>query len=247
MSNLNCKRRILLTGTPVQNDLQEFFALIDFVNPAILGNNSEFKNYYEKPIVASQCPNASCHIISLGTERANELHEKTKCFILRRTQEIINKYLPSKHELVIFCRLSDEQEDLYSRITNLWFNKSVLPNNNIPHLTLITALKKICNHPDLFYNEKNDLCLNKVSIKNITRKGYYGKISIVQTLIRNLKKTNEKLVLISYYMQTLDLLERICNMECLQFLRLDGNTTNSTRSKIIEQFNSANDNNSKYI
>lgn len=247
LSNLNCKRRILLTGTPVQNDLQEFFALIDFVNPVILGSSSEFKNYYEKPIVASQCPNASCHVISLGTERANELHEKTKCFILRRTQEIINKYLPSKHELVIFCRLSDEQEDLYSRITNLWFSKSVLPNNNISHLTLITALKKICNHPELFYNEKNDLYLNKVSIKNITRKGYYGKISIVQTLIKNLKKTNEKLVLISYYTQTLDLLERVCNMECLQFLRLDGNTTSSTRSKIIEQFNSTNDNNKIFL
>ncbi|XP_076474831.1 DNA repair and recombination protein RAD54B isoform X3 [Bombus vancouverensis nearcticus] len=154
--NLKCKRRILLTGTPIQNNLQEFFTLIDFVNPTILGSNSEFKNYYEKPIVASQCPTAPDHVVSLGTERANELREKTKCFILRRTQETINKYLPSKHELIVFCRLSIEQQDLYSQVTDSWFNKS-LSDNNIPHLTVITALKKICNHPELFYNEKTEL------------------------------------------------------------------------------------------
>ena len=248
---MNCKRRILLTGTPIQNDLQEFFALIDFVNPAILGSNIEFKNYYEKPIVASQCPNASDDVVSLGTERANELYEKTKCFILRRTQETINKYLPSKHEFIIFCRLSNEQEDLYSRVTDSWFNKTVLPNNSIPHLTIITALKKICNHPELFNNDKAEFlnidtkAINKIpNIKDVRKKTYCGKISIVQTLLRNLKKTDEKLVLVSYYTQTLDLLETVCNTEGLQFLRLDGTTTSNTRSKIIEQFNSTTDNRS---
>lgn len=248
---MNCKRRILLTGTPIQNDLQEFFALIDFVNPAILGYNIEFKNYYEKPIVASQCPNAPDNVVSLGTERANELYEKTKCFILRRTQETINKYLPSKHEFIIFCRLSNEQKDIYSRVTDSWFNKTVLPNNSIPHLTVITALKKICNHPELFNNEKakflniDTKVINKIpNIKDVTKKTYCGKISIVQTLLRNLKKTDEKLVLISYYTQTLDLLETICNTEGLQFLRLDGTTTSNVRSKIIERFNSTTDNSS---
>ncbi|XP_033351681.1 DNA repair and recombination protein RAD54B-like [Bombus vosnesenskii] len=245
--NLKCKRRILLTGTPIQNNLQEFFTLIDFVNPTILGSNSEFKNYYEKPIVASQCPTASDHVVSLGTERANELREKIKCFILRRTQETINKYLPSKHELIVFCRLSIEQQDLYSQVTDSWFNKS-LSDNNIPHLTVITALKKICNHPELFYNEKTELfCIDSKgihktsNIKDSTKTVYCGKISIVQTLLRNLKKTEEKLVLVSYYTQTLDILETVCNKEGLQFLRLDGSTTSNTRSKIIEQFNSTSD------
>ncbi|CAD1479198.1 unnamed protein product, partial [Heterotrigona itama] len=252
--NLNCKKRILLTGTPIQNDLQEFFALIDFINPAVLGNNIDFKNYYEKPIVASQCPNASDDVVSLGTKRANELYEKTKCFILRRTQETINKYLPSKHEFIIFCRLSNEQEDLYSRVTDSWFNKIVLPNNSIPHLTVITALKKICNHPELFNNEKakflniDTKATNKIpNIKDVTKKTYHGKISIVQTLLRNLKKTDEKLVLISYYTQTLDLLETVCNTEGLQFLRLDGTTTSNTRSKIIERFNSTTDNSKIFL
>ncbi|XP_078039953.1 DNA repair and recombination protein RAD54B isoform X2 [Augochlora pura] len=243
LNNISCKKRVLLSGTPIQNDLQEFFALIDFVNPGILDNICKFKSYYENPIVASQCSHASDSVISLGKERANELHEKTKLFILRRTQDTINKYLPSKHELVLFCRLSDEQKDLYTRVTNAWFDKTGLPTNAVPHLTVITMLKKICNHPDLFYNEKNDWLTNnfKNIKRNVPKSTYSGKVSVVQTLMRNLKKTKEKLVLISYYTQTLDLLETICNNENLQFLRLDGSTASSSRLKIIQQFNSGND------
>lgn len=256
LSNMDCKRRILLTGTPIQNDLQEFFALIDFVNPGILGSNQEFKNYYGNPIVASQCPHATVGVVSLGSERASELREKTKCFILRRTQDTINRYLPSKHELIVFCRLSDEQESLYSRVTDAWFNRTVLPNNSVPHLTVITVLKKICNHPELFYKEKNEFWQNDTpnatgvscmkDCRSTSREAYCGKVSVVKTLMRNLRKTGEKLVLISYYTKTLDLLENVCHAEGLQFLRLDGGTPNSTRSKIIEQFNSKGDSSSQY-
>ncbi|XP_076659447.1 DNA repair and recombination protein RAD54B isoform X1 [Halictus rubicundus] len=243
LSNMNCKKKILLSGTPMQNDLQEFFALIDFVNPGILGTSSNFKSYYENPIVASQCPHAPDSVVSLGTERASELQEKTKCFILRRTQDTINKYLPSKHELVVFCRLSDEQKELYTRVTDAWFDKTVLASKTVPHLTVIMMLKKICNHPDLFYNEKNDLLGNdyKNTKRNVSKSMYSGKISVVQTLMRNLKRTKEKLVLISYYTQTLDLFETICNSENLKFLRLDGSTASSSRSKIVQQFNSGSD------
>lgn len=250
---MSCKRRILLTGTPIQNDLQEFFALIDFVNPGILGSNQEFKKYFENPIVASRCPNAPATVASLGAERASELHDKTKHFILRRTHDIINKYLPSKHEVVVFCRLSKEQEDLYSSVTDAWFNRTVSPNNNVSPLTVIMTLKKICNHPELFYQEKNEfLCsiltnINRISSKRDYRnisEAYCGKVSVVQTLMRNLKKTDEKLVLISYYTQTLDLLETICNTEELQFLRLDGSTPNNIRSKVVGKFNSNSDNSS---
>ncbi|XP_026667246.1 DNA repair and recombination protein RAD54B-like isoform X2 [Ceratina calcarata] len=251
LTSFNCKRKILLTGTPIQNDLQEFFTLVDFVNSGILGKYSEFKSYYENSIVSSQCPNATSQVVSLGRERANELQEKTKCFILRRTQETINKYLPSKHELIIFCRLSDEQKDLYSQVTDSWFVKSS-SDNSIPHLTVITALKKICNHPELFYNDKNellsDLKRDKISdARRITMKDYCGKVSIVRTILRNLKNTNEKLVLISYYTQTLDLLENVCNMESLEFLRLDGSTTSNARLQIVERFNSRTDSSKVFL
>ncbi|XP_032677670.1 DNA repair and recombination protein RAD54B-like isoform X1 [Odontomachus brunneus] len=249
LCEINCKKRIILTGTPIQNDLKEFYALVDFVNPSILGTPNEYRNYYEDPIVASQCPHACDDVLSLGNERATELHECTKRFILRRTQETINKYLPRKHEIVLFCSLSSEQEDLYSLVTDARFDRIFTQDKSITHLTVIMALKKICNHPNLFVNDKESVLYDVLSKtmcitgtkhdENFTK--YCGKITVVQTLMRNLKKTDEKLVLVSYYTQTLDLLETVCSMEGLKYLRLDGSTSSTTRSTVIEKFNTRTD------
>ncbi|CAL1677011.1 unnamed protein product [Lasius platythorax] len=250
LREINCKKRIMLTGTPIQNDLKEFYTLVDFVNPGILGSSLEYKNYYEDPIVASQCPNADKNILSLGSERATELHERTKSFILRRTQNTINKYLPHKYEMVLFCPLTSEQKDLYSLVTDAWFNKVSLQDKSHTHLSIIIALKKICNHLNLFINDKENalretlskaICTMQVKQDNNFTK-YCGKVTILQVLMRNLKKTDEKLVLVSYYTQTLDLFETICNIEGLKFLRLDGTISSSARSKVIEQFNTRSDN-----
>lgn len=254
LHEINCKKRIILTGTPIQNDLKEFYALIDFINPGILGTPTEYKNYYEEPIVASQCPYADNDVLCLGNERSTELYEHTKSFILRRTQKTINKYLPHKYELVLFCSLSKKQKDLYSLITDAWFNKICVEDKSNIHLSIITALKKICNHPNLFINEKENSLydtLSKTSCMSQIKRDenfieYCGKVTILQTLMRNLKKTDEKLVLVSYYTQTLNLLENICNMEKLKFLRLDGTTSSSARLKITEQFNTRTDYSSKF-
>lgn len=247
---INCKRRILLSGTPIQNDLQEFYTLVNFVNPEILGSSTEYKRYYEDPITASQCPHASDEVQSLGNDRAKELRDATSPFILRRTQEIISKYLPNKHEVVVFCKLSEKQKSLYSLVTDSWFDNTIIPEKKVAHLSVITALKKICNDATLFINDKDNFLNNNPmflqlakdtnALSNAETK-YSGKITIVQCLIRNLKRTNEKLVLISYYTQTLDLFESICNAERQKYYRLDGSTQSMTRMKIIEQFNSKTD------
>lgn len=254
LHEIDCKKRIILTGTPIQNDLKEFYALIDFINPGILGTSIEYKSYYEEPIVASQCPYADDDVLNLGNERSIELYKRTKSFILRRTQETINKYLPHKYEIVLFCPLSKKQKNLYSLIIDAWFNKICLEDKSNMHLSIVTALKKICNHSNLFINEKRNTlydvllkasCMSQIKQdENFTK--YCGKVTILQTLMRNLKKTDEKLVLVSYYTQTLDLLETICNMEKLKFLRLDGTTSTSIRLKITEQFNARTDNSSKF-
>ncbi|XP_066584948.1 DNA repair and recombination protein RAD54B-like isoform X2 [Prorops nasuta] len=244
LNEIKCARRILVSGTPIQNDLQEFYMLVNFVNPGILGAYSEYKQSYEDPIVSSQLKNVSDEVLQLGKAKADELYEHTKTFILRRTQETINKYLPSKHEMVVFCKLSQEQEYLYSLISDKYFNKEVLVETNIPHLTLITALKKICNHSILFTNDTNILFnnynLNDKKLLHNSKSGYQGKITIVQTLIQNLKQSSEKLVLISYFTKTLDLFENLIREEKLEYFRLDGSTPAADRNKIIEQFNSNN-------
>jgi len=199
----------------------------------------------------SQCPHVNVEVLRMGNERATELHELTKRFVLRRTQETINQYLPHKHEIVLFCSLSSSQRDLYIHITDSWFNKICMQNRSNMHLSIITALKKICNHPNLFVNDKeSSQCLLPQATKQKAQDdnfiGYCGKVTVVRTLMRNLKKTDEKLVLVSYYTQTLDLLETVCGIEGLKFSRLDGTTLTSARNKIIEQFNMRTDESSEF-
>lgn len=240
---MNCKKRILLSGTPVQNDLQEFYTLANFVNPGILGSFCEYKSHYEQPIVRSYSASAEEEDVLLGQERAKELHERSKQFILRRTNYLINQYLPQKHELVVFCKPTPEQNNLYTLITDYWFNREVIVGNVMP-LTVITALKKICNHPYLFTSDKSTI-LDEVlpsiptNLSAInTSFSYSSKFKIVQAIFQSLKKTQEKVVLVSYFTQTLDLLEKVCHKEGLVFCRLDGSTPAASRNKIVDKFNS---------
>ncbi|XP_011501179.1 PREDICTED: DNA repair and recombination protein RAD54B-like [Ceratosolen solmsi marchali] len=242
LNQLNCKRRILITGTPVQNDLQEFYTIANFVNPGIFGNYSEYKSYYEQIIVTSHYTTVEEKML-LGQERAKELFEKSKTFILRRTNNLINKYLPQKHEVVIFCRPTHEQICLYKLITDYWFNRTTMGRSTMS-LNVIIALKKVCNHPCFFTNEKSNVLDEIMSsiptnlFKTNTSFSYSSKMKIVQAIFEALKITEEKLVLVSYFTQTLDFLEKICYIEGLQFYRLDGSTALTSRTKIIEQFNS---------
>uniref|UniRef100_A0A1B6CFP3 Helicase ATP-binding domain-containing protein n=1 Tax=Clastoptera arizonana TaxID=38151 RepID=A0A1B6CFP3_9HEMI len=109
LKQLSTKKRIILTGTPVQNDLQEFFALVDFVNPGFLGTYPEFKKKYEDNIIASRQPGTDDYTRKEGELQAQVLMKKTSGFILRRTQELLDKYLPTKHEAVVFCKPSKLQ------------------------------------------------------------------------------------------------------------------------------------------
>ena len=91
-----CSRRVILTGTPVQNDLQELYSIVDLCNPGIIGTANAFKHVYEEPILKSRQPSATQVERLLGEDRAAELNRTTGLFILRRTSDINNKYLPPK-------------------------------------------------------------------------------------------------------------------------------------------------------
>lgn len=240
LAQLKCEKRILLTGTPIQNDLQELYTLSDFVNSGIFDSPSYYKKYFENPIVASQKPDAVEEEIELGRERAEELRELTKLFILRRTNDLINKYLPQKHELVIFCRLTPDQEALYDLAVNEWWNGR--ETSGVMPLAVILALKKICNHPKLLVDDKSEFVANagiKERLAQVNAKRELsGKMFVVRVLMQTLKSSREKLVLVSYFTKTLDMLERLCSDQGFQFCRLDGSTSSGARMQIVDKFNS---------
>lgn len=253
LTKIECKRRVLLTGTPIQNELAEFYAVIDFVNPGILGTYSMFKREFEDKIVESQQPECHPQIISLGKQKASELNEVTEKFILRRTQDVNNKYLPSKYESVVFCAMAPIQCRLYEETVSYWENRvQEFGLSTISHFSVITMLKKVCNHPELILNNHNNSdtteeTLNQHLNHTITLKHSLiessGKLIVVDNLLKELHKNgSEKTVLISYYTQTLDIFVKLCDMKHYKYLRLDGSTATAQRTDIVKKFNDSNSN-----
>ncbi|XP_075823078.1 DNA repair and recombination protein RAD54B isoform X1 [Microtus pennsylvanicus] len=258
--SLPCEKRVILTGTPVQNDLQEFFALVDFVNPGILGSLSSYRKIYEEPIIMSREPSSSKEEKELGERRAAELTGLTGLFILRRTQEVINKYLPPKIESVVFCRPGALQVELYRELLSSQSIRFCLQGLSENHLVCIGALKKLCNHPCLLFrpvkgkecsssseeNEERNLCQGLLTVFPA---GYdplqfseneSGKLQVLGKLlaaIHELRPT-EKVVLVSNYRQTLNILEHVCRRHGYACARLDGQTPVSQRQQIVDSFNS---------
>ncbi|XP_046320749.1 DNA repair and recombination protein RAD54B isoform X2 [Marmota monax] len=260
--SLSCEKRIILTGTPVQNDLQEFFALIDFVNPGILGTLSSYRKIYEEPIIMSREPSASEEEKKLGERRAAELTCRTGLFILRRTQEVINKYLPPKIENVVFCRPSALQIELYRKLLNSQTVRFCLQGllENSPHLICIGALKKLCNHPCLLFNsikekersstcdenEERRLCEGLLRVfpadynPLLFTEKESGKLQVLSKLLAVIHQLcpTEKVVLVSNYTQTLNILQEVCRRHGYAYTRLDGQTPISQRQQIVDGFNS---------
>ncbi|KAG9232554.1 SNF2 family N-terminal domain-containing protein [Amylocarpus encephaloides] len=244
---LNTDRRIILSGTPMQNDLSEFFEMVDFVNPGLLGKYTTFKKEFEGPITKSRQPGASEKDVEKGNARGEELSSLTKTFILRRTAEVLSKYLPPKTEYVLFCSPTQAQVQVYQHVLESSVFGSMIGNSECK-LQLITMLKKICNSPSLLVKQDAEsspdskmaqllevipselLCRSPVKVS--------GKFRVLDQLIRYLSQnTSEKIVLVSNYTATLDILgQHLCSLG-LPFLRLDGSTPSGSRQDLVDTFN----------
>ena len=98
LNGLNVQKRVILSGTPIQNDLSEYFALLNFANPNLLGTRLEFRKQYELPILKGRDAAGSDADRAKGDERLKELLTLVNKFIIRRTNDILSKYLPVKYE-----------------------------------------------------------------------------------------------------------------------------------------------------
>eukprot|EP01037_Dinobryon_pediforme_P025092 gene25092-27112_t len=111
------KLRLVLTGTPVQNNLDELFALVSFVAPGYLGSSSEFNARFTIPIQRGCEPRASVEDRDIGAEASALLREKLSSILLRRAQkDILSNILPPRTDFVIFCRMTTIQSEQYEQI-----------------------------------------------------------------------------------------------------------------------------------
>uniref|UniRef100_A0A914W4C5 Helicase domino n=1 Tax=Plectus sambesii TaxID=2011161 RepID=A0A914W4C5_9BILA len=144
--NMNAKRRLLLTGTPLQNSLMELWSLMHFLMPSIFASNRDFKDWFSNPLTGmiegSQDYNA---------QLVQRLHKVLRPFILRRMKAQVEKQLPQKHEHIISCPLSKRQRYLYDDFMSRGSTKDNLRSGNVMSvLNIVMQLRKCCNHPNLF-------------------------------------------------------------------------------------------------
>lgn len=249
LNNLNVQKRVILSGTPIQNDLSEYFSLLNFANPNLLGTRNEFRKKYELPILRGRDADGTDADRQKGDERLKELLGVVNKFIIRRTNDILSKYLPVKYEHVVFCKLAPFQEDLYKHFISSPSIKSLLRGKGSQPLKAIGMLKKLCNHPDLLNLPEDFAGSENILPEDFVHKDsrgrdrdvktwYSGKMQVLDRMLARIRAdTNDKIVLISNYTQTLDIFEKLCRNRGYGSLRLDGTMNVNKRQKFVDKFN----------
>ncbi|KAF8798094.1 hypothetical protein BYT27DRAFT_6918684 [Phlegmacium glaucopus] len=256
LTALKVTRRVILTGTPIQNDLTEYFSLLNFANPNFLGSKNEFRKNFEHAIIRGRDSMASDKTKAECEKKLKELGGLVTKFIIRRTNDLLSKYLPVKYEQVVFCGLSEFQLALYRLFIVSPEIRALLRGQNSQPLKAINILKKLCNHPELL-NLPDDLkgsdhlipdgfagagASTRDKGRNQTvRCDWSGKFLVLERFLHQIRtQTDDKIVLISNYTQTLDLFEKLCRNKKYGFFRLDGTMTITKRQKLVDQFNDPN-------
>eukprot|EP00890_Picochlorum_soloecismus_P002969 jgi/Picsp_1/3673/NSC_06510-R1_swr1 complex snf2 family dna-dependent atpase len=144
--NFNSKRRLLITGTPLQNDLMELWSLMHFLMPQVFGSHAQFKDWFSNPLTGMVEGSAEYNKAII-----QRLHSVLRPFLLRRLKKDVEKQLPAKHEHVIRCKLSKRQRQLYEEYVSQTETRNALASGNfLGIMNCLMQLRKVCNHPDLF-------------------------------------------------------------------------------------------------
>jgi len=253
LTKLNARRRVILSGTPIQNDLSEYFSLLDFANPGFLGTRADFRKNFENKIVKMGYLGSTEEECREGNERLQEMLQNVSRFIIRRTNDILSKYLPVKYEHVVFCGLTDFQKKVYTHYLQSKEVNRMLKGQGTQTLQGINMLKKLCNHPDLLdlteeipgsdkYLPDDWVPVDQRTMgrnrAGAARPNYSGKFMVLARMLARIRnETNDKIVLISNYTQTLDLIESMCREYRYGTIRLDGTMATNKRQRLVDRFN----------
>ncbi|XP_018582911.1 DNA excision repair protein ERCC-6-like, partial [Scleropages formosus] len=238
------KFKILLTGMPVQSKLQELWALFSIVAPSgLLGSYNDYKKLYKDPITRATEAYASPRERTSGKEILWRLQKKIEPYFLRRTKDKIlhsknscrlvqlnckeTPHLPKKTELVVWIRLSPEQETMYRELI---LSRGPL-NKACYSLQDVNTLKSICNHPrQLEENYLHHLPTDILLAES-------GKLTFLISLLRRLMEDGHRILVFSQFPKMLDIIQYVLEKKKLgPFLRIDGKTHLQERERQCELF-----------
>jgi SNF2 family DNA or RNA helicase len=219
VKNLRSQYRLALSGTPVENRLEDLRSLFDFILPGYLGDAKSFKEQYRIPIEVKR-----------SKEQAQALQKITSPFLLRRlkTDKKIIKDLPEKIVTNEYAVLEKEQAALYETVVSESMKKSkeIDPKERSSLIFyLLTSLKQICNHPRAY--DKESPAIAELS----------GKAQLLVTLLQEILANREKTLVFSQYVETLDCLDRIIKKDLGEAaLIYHGGLSQEKRAEAINRF-----------
>jgi SNF2 family DNA or RNA helicase len=233
--------RLLLTGTPLQNNLAELWALLNFLLPKIFNSCDEFEKWFNQPFSTKTTTGEKP--MELTEEEQiliiHRLHTVLRPFLLRREKKEVEKELPNKVEYVIKVELSAWQKLIYHQIQEkgiLARDPSTGKLGNKALMNTMMQLRKICNHPYLFLDYHNPYLeyIDEMIFKSS------GKFELLDRMLEKLISAGHKVLIFSQMTQLMDILQLFLDYKGFRHLRLDGNTKADDRGHQMEMFNKEN-------
>lgn len=215
---INSKNRLILSGTPVQNNTYDLYAQFNFINPGLLGNREFFKTEFANPIDKQN-----------DAERSSQLRRLVYPFLLRRTKQQVAPDLPDKTEMTLWCDMPKDQravydhyKDYYRKLLMQKIEEEGLMKAGMYVLEGLLRLRQICDSPQLL---KAKDVKSKTSIK-------------INELMRELEENagGHKLLVFSQFTEMLGLIRKELEKEGISYCYLDGSTPAEKRQEAVEQF-----------
>ncbi|KAL7436596.1 hypothetical protein ACHAXM_005269 [Skeletonema potamos] len=220
---LNTGFRLLITGTPLQNNLHELWALLNFLLPEIFGDSEQFDQWFSLSD-------------SSGQENViRKLHTVLRPFMLRRVKKDVATALPPKKETKLFIGLTDMQQEWYKRILRKDAHElNALGGPSHARLqNVLMHLRKVCNHPYLFDGaEQGPPFTDGPHIWENS-----GKMQLLNKLLPKLKAKGSRVLIFCQMTRILDILEDYLRLVGHEYCRIDGNTDGEKRDAQMEEFN----------
>ncbi|KAJ3040529.1 hypothetical protein HK097_002544, partial [Rhizophlyctis rosea] len=231
---LKTSHRIILSGTPIQNNLTELWSLFDFVFPGRLGTLPVFQSQFSIPISLGGYTNATNVQVQTAYKCACVLRDLISPYLLRRLKVDVAADLPKKNEQVLFCRLTGVQRELYKKFLKGGEVKSILEGTRHA-LYGIDILRKICNHPDLLERKVHQF------EEKYGDPSHSGKMKVVQALLEMWHRQGHKALVFCQTRQMQDILEKFVQSEGYRYRRMDGATPIRNRIAMVDEFNAKED------
>ncbi|TKY46708.1 CHROMATIN REMODELING 5 [Spatholobus suberectus] len=229
LSEFSTKNKLLVTGTPLQNSVEELWALLHFLDSVKFKSKDDFVQNYK-------------NLSSFNENELANLHMELRPHMLRRVIKDVEKSLPPKIERILRVEMSPLQKQYYKWILERNFhdlNKGVR-GNQVSLLNIVVELKKCCNHPFLFESADHGYGGDSVSSDSSKLERIVfssGKLVILDKLLVRLHETKHRVLIFSQMVRMLDRLAEYMSLRGFQFQRLDGSTKAELRQQAMDHFN----------